>query len=44
LEFLLQVAGDYIQPELHEVLLECLDYINDIVTIHYGLLSTLNTT
>jgi len=37
---LLQVAGDYILPEPHEVFLECLDYINNVATIHYMRLPT----
>jgi len=34
------VVGDSISLELHEEFREYLDYINDIVTIHYMWLST----
>jgi len=40
LRTLLQAVGDSIPPELHELLHECLEYINDMVAAHYMRLST----
>jgi len=40
LRTLLQAAGDSIPPELHELLRECLEYINDMVAAYYTRLST----
>jgi len=40
LRTLLQAVGNSIPPELHELFREYLEYINDMVTIHYIRLST----